>query len=335
MKRILYNTLILASAALFLHSCEKLPDSALHTSQISIDIDIAEKALGKGSSGARLTAPETVIITVTAPDIDPPIVTSAGIAGRRASVNLEVPQGESRTFTLEITGPLGFIWYTGSRTIDLNESQITFGIQVENGWFDTGNSSVDPAQITNLVWAKAPDAAFVEEILLPPNEEVYFWGLAFYMGAAPINRAEYEVAAYTGDVLTTGLRQIVTGNPQLFEEQWNTIPIDWSNEDIALISEKIYIGLIYKSDLEQPKIGYEPKNSANTWFFSPSQNGWLNVANDISSIEPGALAVRALFLRRSIDDGRKSLIAVSPDGEIEKWPFPADQTMTAPLQQVR
>ncbi len=336
MKRTLYNSLIITGIFLLLHSCGRLPSSASRSTQVTLEVDISEKVIAKISPGKQIAGPETVIITVTAPDITDPIVVSAGILGRRAQVDVDVPQGESRTFTLEITGPRGFIWYTGAKTVDLTEQQLSMAIRAEDAWIDAGNSSVDPAQITNVVWASAADAAFAEEIDLPPDEEVYFWGLAFYMGAGEIKPDEYEVAAYTGSLADGTARQFVSGNPLLTAEQWTTIPISWNDENAALISGTINIGLIYKTDLGQPRLGYEPKNSAKTWFFSPSSGTWLNVANDLSSINPGALAVRALFLRRTLPAADpQSLIAISPDGQVEKWPLTHGQISSQTLHQVR
>jgi len=104
-----------------------------------------------------------VVITVTGPGIDPPIVKELQISGKTATGSLKVKQGNSRTFTVVGKDENGVTQLEGANTVDIKGASATVDIPVAKVFPNPSPLRVEGVLQHNLVrlaWDKNNDVDF-------------------------------------------------------------------------------------------------------------------------------------------------------------------------------
>jgi len=118
----------------FVAGCSKQsPIESTSDTQVTVKVtfDTGEaSAVTKSQSLQKIATITTVVVTVTAPDLDPPITANLQMVGKTASGTIRVPQGNARTFTVRGLDEAGIVQFEGQKPINLTGPTATVDITV-------------------------------------------------------------------------------------------------------------------------------------------------------------------------------------------------------------
>jgi len=125
--KFLFSRNVLSAAfliSLFVAGCSKQSPTGSDASQTVVTLrfsfeNSSNASASKSTSLQKAARIVMVVVTVTAPDISPPITEKLQIVGQTATGSIRVPQGNSRTFTVQGLDEADIVQFEGQRTINL------------------------------------------------------------------------------------------------------------------------------------------------------------------------------------------------------------------------
>lgn len=273
MKYFKYILILLISTPLFF-GCESNPVFKQIEELAIVQINLGVHETSAGLSKDMFV--EKVLLKISGPGMDTQnkqltIRTTSG--QREAYGKFDVKQGDNRTFEIEGRDAGENRLFHGSRTVNLNEKEITISIPIQ---WDPFQVVYDDNEFNEGWYADEPYTEFITQFISPITP-VHVIGARVY-GASPLGHSfNYDIDFYdtNGDYIDTYDATLSNSNG------------DWNSYDLTSMglnfTSDFYVSLYFydgpdNSGAYGPVIGLDTDSQGNSYYYLPS----TDVTNSIN-----------------------------------------------------
>jgi len=258
--------LVLIMGALLFFGCESNPVFKQLEKMSTVQINLG---VNENSSGlAKAMFVEKVMLKISGPGLDTQnkqLTIRTNNGQREAYGKYDVKQGDNRTFEIEGKDAGDNRLFHGSRTVDLNEQELTISIPIQ---WDPFQVVYDDNEFNEGWYADEPYTEFITQFISPITP-VHVIGARVY-GASPLGHSfNYDIDFYdtNGDYIDTYDAILSNSNG------------DWNSYDLTSMglnfSSDFYVSLYFYDGPDGngaygPVIGLDTDNQGNSYLYLPS-----------------------------------------------------------------